>query len=99
MITMFKEFDLQTLRHVPQFAHYFRYPLRHRDFHEVRERGRLLGRMAATALRATDARGQGRPVGGFQRAGGGDLHPGACADAARRKVIDHGDAASTGYKS
>jgi hypothetical protein len=47
---MFKEFDLQALRHVPKFAHYFRYPLHHRDFHEVREQGRLLGRMAAKPL-------------------------------------------------
>jgi len=39
---MFEEFDLQALRRVPQFAHYFRYPLHHRDFHEVREQGRLL---------------------------------------------------------
>jgi len=38
---MFEEFDLQALRRVPQFAHYFRYPLRHQDFHEVREHGRL----------------------------------------------------------
>jgi len=30
---MFEEFDLQALRRVPQFAHYFRYPLRHQDFH------------------------------------------------------------------
>src|SRR5262249_57610992 len=42
--------DLQALRHIPQFAYYFRYPLRHRDFHEVREQGRLLGRMAAKPL-------------------------------------------------
>jgi hypothetical protein len=47
---MFEEFDLQALRRVPQFAHYFRYPLRHRDFHEVREQGRLLGRLAAKPL-------------------------------------------------
>jgi hypothetical protein len=47
---MFEEFDLQALRHIPQFAYYFRYSLRHRDFHEVREQGRLLGRMAAKPL-------------------------------------------------
>jgi hypothetical protein len=47
---MFEEFDLQALRRVPQFAYYFRYPLRHRDFHEVRDQGRLLGRMAAKPL-------------------------------------------------
>ena len=49
-IVMFEEFDLQALRHIPQFAYYFRYPLSHRDFHEVREQGRLLGRMAAKPL-------------------------------------------------
>jgi hypothetical protein len=47
---MFENFDLQALRRVPQFAHYFRYPLRHADFREVREGGRLLGRMAAKPL-------------------------------------------------
>ena len=47
---VFEDFDLQALRHIPQFAYYFRYPLYHRDFHEVRERGRLLGRMAAKPL-------------------------------------------------
>ena len=45
---MFEEFDLQALRRVPQFAHYFRYPLRHQDFHEAPEQERLLGRMNAT---------------------------------------------------
>jgi hypothetical protein len=47
---VFEDFDLQALRHIPQFAYYFRYPLYHRDFHEVREQGRLLGRMAAKPL-------------------------------------------------
>ena len=47
---MFEEFDLQALRRVPQLAHYFRYPLRHQDFHEAPEQGRLLGRMAAKPL-------------------------------------------------
>jgi hypothetical protein len=54
---IFEEFDLQGLRRVPQFAHYFRYPLRHRDFHEVREQGRLLGRLAAKPLYGRLTRG------------------------------------------
>jgi len=47
---MFEEFDLKALRRVPQFAYYFRYPLHHSDFHEVREQRRLLGRVAAKPL-------------------------------------------------
>ncbi len=47
---MFQEFDLLELRRIPLFARYFRYPLRHRDFREVREKRRLLGRMAAKPL-------------------------------------------------
>ena len=47
---MFKELDLQALRRVPKFAYYFRYPLRHSDFHEVRAAGKLLGRFAAKPL-------------------------------------------------
>lgn len=47
---MFEDFDLLSLRRVPQFAHYFRYPLHHRDFREVRTQGRLLGRMAAKPI-------------------------------------------------
>jgi hypothetical protein len=47
---MFEDFNLKVLRRVPQIAYYFRYPLRHRDFREVREQARLLGRMAAKSL-------------------------------------------------
>ncbi len=47
---MFKNFDLGGLRRVPGFAHYFRYPLHHGEFREVRDGGRLLGRYAAKPL-------------------------------------------------
>ena len=47
---MFEDFDLNELRHIPKFAYYFRYPLRHNDFHEVRDNGHLLGRIAAKPL-------------------------------------------------
>jgi hypothetical protein len=47
---MFEKFDLRGLRRLPRFAYYFRYPLHHRDFHEVREDERLLGRIAAKPL-------------------------------------------------
>ncbi len=47
---MFKNFDLAALRKRPDIAFYFRYPLHHTDFHEVREQGRLLGRYAAKPL-------------------------------------------------
>ncbi len=47
---MFKNFDLSGLRHDPQIAFYFRYPLYHSDFRELRENGRLLGRIAAKPL-------------------------------------------------
>jgi hypothetical protein len=46
----FEDIDLAELRRVPGFAHYFRYPLRHRDFREVRIGGRLRGRYAAKPL-------------------------------------------------
>ncbi len=48
--TVFNDFDLRTLRHVRDFGFYFRYPLHHRDFHEVRDAGKLLGRFAAKPL-------------------------------------------------
>jgi hypothetical protein len=44
------DFDLQALRREPRIAHYFRYPLHRADFHELRQRGRLLGRFAAKPL-------------------------------------------------
>jgi hypothetical protein len=47
---MFKDLDLSALRRVPRIAFYFRYPLRHADFREVRAGGRLLGRYAAKPL-------------------------------------------------
>ncbi len=47
---MFQDLDLAPLRHMPEIAFYFRYPLHHADFHEVRARGRLLGRYAAKPL-------------------------------------------------
>ena len=47
---MFKDIDLQPLRKMPGFAYYFRYDLHHSDFYELRENGRLLGRIAAKPL-------------------------------------------------
>src|SRR5690242_12876530 len=53
---MFEDFDLRPLRSLPRVAYYFRYPLHHAEFRELRERGRLLGRIAAKPLyrRLTD---------------------------------------------
>lgn len=47
---MFKDLDLRALRRQPQVAFYFRYPLHHNDFRELRENGRLIGRYAAKPL-------------------------------------------------
>ncbi len=47
---MFKDLDLSGLRRMPEIAFYFRYPLHHADFREVRDEGRLLGRYAAKPL-------------------------------------------------
>lgn len=47
---MFKDLDLSVLRRVPEIAFYFRYPLHHGDFREVRDEGRLLGRYSAKPL-------------------------------------------------
>ncbi len=49
---MFKRFDLSRLRRDPRVAFYFRYPLYHKDFRELRDEksGRLLGRYAAKPL-------------------------------------------------
>ena len=47
---MFTNFDLKQLSKVPGFSYYFRYPLHHSDFHEVRREGRLIGRVASKAL-------------------------------------------------
>ena len=46
----FDHFDLDGLRRERRVAYYFRYPLQHADFHELREQGRLLGRYAAKPL-------------------------------------------------
>jgi hypothetical protein len=47
---MFKQINLAGLRHDPKIAYYFRYPLHHGDFHELRSNGRLVGRVAAKPL-------------------------------------------------
>jgi hypothetical protein len=49
---MFKNFNLAALRRDPRIAFYFRYPLHHDEFRELREgpRGRLLGRFVAKPL-------------------------------------------------
>ncbi len=47
---MFKDLDLGHLRRDPEVGYYFRYPLYHSDFWELRENGRLLGRVAAKPL-------------------------------------------------
>jgi hypothetical protein len=49
---MFKDVDLTLLRRRPDVAFYFRYPLHHADFRELRDEpgGRLLGRFAAKPL-------------------------------------------------
>ncbi len=48
---MFKNFDLGPLRRDRRVAFYFRYPLHHSDFHELRDSaGHLLGRFAAKPL-------------------------------------------------
>jgi hypothetical protein len=48
---VFKSFNLHELRRVPRFSYYFRYPLSHSEFREVRgSNGRLLGRYAAKPL-------------------------------------------------
>lgn len=45
-----KTIDLRALRRMPKFAFYFRYPLQQKDFHEIREGGRLRGYYAAKPL-------------------------------------------------
>ena len=47
---MFKDLDLSELRRMPEFAYYFRYPLHHGEFREIRADGRLLGRYSAKPL-------------------------------------------------
>jgi hypothetical protein len=47
---MFSKVNLNELAKVPRFKFYFRYKLRHNDFHEVRNSRRLLGRYAAKPL-------------------------------------------------
>jgi len=43
-------FDLDALRRVPRVSNYFRYPLHHRDFHELRLGNQLRGYYAAKPL-------------------------------------------------
>ncbi len=62
---MCKDFDLSVLRRDPRIAFYFRYPLHHDDFDELRENGRLLGRVAAKPLY-----GQLTPEGKVDRSAG-----------------------------
>jgi hypothetical protein len=62
---MFKDLDLSELRRTPEIAFYFRYPLRHAEFREVRAEGRLLGRYAAKPLY-----GRLTPQGAVDRAAG-----------------------------
>lgn len=47
---MFKQINLAGLRHDAKIGYYFRYPLHHGDFHELRWNGRLVGRVAAKPL-------------------------------------------------
>lgn len=42
--------DLRALRRIPEFAFYFRYPLHHADFAQLRLNGRLRGYYAAKPL-------------------------------------------------
>lgn len=42
--------DLRVLRRVPKFAFYIRYPLHHKDFHEIRADARLRGYYTAKPL-------------------------------------------------
>src|SRR5215213_8377116 len=65
---MLNQFDLAALKQVPEIAFYFRYPLHHADFHELRTTGenpRLLGHVTATPLSGelTDEGKMNRTVG------------------------------------
>jgi hypothetical protein len=62
---MLKHLDLAGLRHRPDIGFYFRYPLHHADFREVRAEGRLLGRYAAKPLY-----GRLTPAGAVDRSAG-----------------------------
>ena len=49
-MSLSKNLDLNALREKPEFNYYFRYPLNHDDFHEVRSQGKLQGYFAAKPL-------------------------------------------------
>ena len=49
-MTVIESIDLAELRRLPRIAYYFRYPLRERDFRELRVEGRLRGHYAAKPL-------------------------------------------------
>ena len=64
-LSALKAVDLAELRRLPRIAHYFRYPLRQGDFHELRVDGHLRGYYAAKPLY-----GRLTPDGRVDRAGG-----------------------------
>lgn len=47
---MFKDLDLSELRRIPRISYYFRYPLHHGNFHELRLDDRLCGHYTAKPL-------------------------------------------------
>ncbi len=64
-IGIFKHFDVASLRQNPQIAYYFRYPLYHSDFHQLRDHQRLVGYVAAKPLY-----GKLTPAGRVDKSGG-----------------------------
>jgi hypothetical protein len=90
-----RHFDLRALRRDPCVAFYFRCPLHHSDFHELRQHGRLLGRFAARPLYGRLKGGrQNRPFRGLQWSHRDHLSPDAGAHGSRGHVAVH--AAATG---
>lgn len=47
---MLQDLDLEELRRMPRIGYYFRYPLHHGDFHELRLKDRLRGHYTAKPL-------------------------------------------------